>query len=214
MSTLDDEDVMETDGAQRHYIFALLWAVFTGLVFFVWVAVPVINSQFVYGYPRIASLPGPNTFVDTRSTAYTVFIALLAVNGLLPYLLMTAVQENKVGEWGAVHTAVSGLAVFLNFVVFLFLAVTWFVTCNNGLGVSNTACHDPRYCCANFAINTKALDLCPNNGMCTPDVTISDLSASGPYKAHFWFSLIFLVTAFFHLSVNRRLVVYRALEIS
>jgi len=123
-----------TDGKQRHFIFALLMAIFTALIFFIWVAIPVVNTQLVYGYPRIASLPGPNTFVDTRSTVFTVFIALLAINGLLPYLLMTAIQENKVGEWGAVHVFVSGLSVFINFVVFLFLAVTWFATCNNGLG--------------------------------------------------------------------------------
>ena len=78
----------------------------------------------------------------------------------------------------------------------------------------NTACHDPRYCCANFAVNLNALDLCPNNGMCTPDVVISQLSASGAWKGHFWFSLIFLVTAWVHIAINRRLVVYKALEIS
>lgn len=130
--TSDDND--EVGGSQRHFIFAVLMAIVTGLVFFVWVTIPVINSQFVYGYPRIASLPGPNTFVDTRTTVFTIFIGFLSINGLLPYLLMTAVQENKVGEWGAVHVFVSGLAVFINFVVFLFLGVTWIFTCNNGLG--------------------------------------------------------------------------------
>lgn len=211
---MEDSQEDPQNGSQRHYIFALLLAIITALVFFVWVAIPVIDTQLVYGYPRIASSPGPNTFVDTRSTVFTVFIALLAVNGLLPFLLMTAIQENKVGEWGAVHVFVSGLAVFINFVVFLFLAVTWFATCNNGWGVTNTACHDPRYCCANFAINLQALALCPNSGMCTPDVITSELSASGSYKGHFAFSLIFLVTSWVNIAVNRRLVVYGALETS
>lgn len=213
MSTLDEDELSETNGSQRHFIFGLIMAIVTALVFFIWVAIPVLNSQFVYGYPRIASLPGPNAFVDTRSTVFTVFIGLLAINGLLPYLLITALQENKIGEFGAVHVFVSGLSVFINFIVFLFLAVTWFISCNNGLGVTNTACHDPRYCCSNFAVNSAAMDLCPNNGMCTPDVVFRDLSASGPYQAHFWFSLIFLVTAWLHIAVNRRLVVYRALEV-
>lgn len=208
---------MDTDndrpGMQRHYIFGLLAALVTAIIFFIWVAVPVINSQFVYGYPRIASIPGPNTFVNTRSTAYTVAIALLAINGLLPFLLMTAIQENKVGEWGAMHTFISAAAVFINVGVFLFLAFTWFAMCNNGLGVANTSCQDPRYCCANYAINLRARDLCPNNGICTPDVASTELSISGAYLAHFWFSLIFIFTSWGHIAVNKRLVVYGVLQV-
>ena len=207
----DDDDMGGGGGSQKHHIVAMLAAMITALIFFVWVAVPVLNSQFVYGYPRIASLPGPNTFVDTRTTVFTIAIGLMAINGLLPYLLMTAVQENKVGEWGGIHVLFSGLAVFINVVVFLFLAITWCITCNNGLGISNTACQDPRYCCANFAINTKALLLCPNNGICTPDVSVSELGASNPYKGHFGFSLIFLFTAGAHLYINKRLTIYGVL---
>ena len=108
------------DGMQRHYTFALLASIITALIFFVWVTIPVLNSQFIYGYPRIAtSSPGPGTFVDTRTKIYTIFIGLLAINGILPYLLMTAIQENTTGEWGAVHIFFSGVSVFVNFAVFL-----------------------------------------------------------------------------------------------
>ena len=206
---------MGDNGMQRHYTFGLLAALITGIIFFVWVTIPVLNSQFIYGYPRIAtSNPGPGKPVNTRSAVYTIFIGLLALNGILPYLLMTAIQENEAGEWGAIHVFFSGLCVFVNFAVFLFLAFTWCAFCNNGLGILNTACQDPRYCCANFAANAQALEICPNNGLCSPDVSAADLSISGPYYAHFWFSLIFLVTSWVHIAINKRLVVYQVLGVN
>lgn len=206
---------MSENGMQRHYIFGLLAAVITGLIFFIWVAIPVLNSQFVYGYPRIAtSSPGPGALVNTRTSVYTIFIGLLAINGILPYLLMTAIQENDVGEWGAIHVFFSGVCVFVNFAVLLFLAFTWCAFCNNSLGITNTACQDPRYCCVNFAANSQALKICPNNGMCHPDVTSDELSISGPYAGHFWFSLIFLGTSWAHIAINKRLVVYGALNVN
>ena len=197
---------------QRHYALALVFALLTQILFFVWLAVPALNSQYVYGYPRIGSNPGPGTFVDTRTSVFAIVVGLLIINVLPPILLMTAVQLNDVSEIGAIHSIISGTCVFINIGVFLFVGITWFATCNNGLGIWNTACHDPRYCCPNYAINPSALLLCPNNAGCYPRVEYRDLTASGAYKGHFWFSLVFALTAWWHVATNQRLVIYGVLQ--
>lgn len=201
------------DGKSRHHVFALLAALVTGLIFFVWVSIFVVNTQYVHGYPRIHANPGPNDFVSTRGTVYTVFIALLFFNGMLPYLLITAVTDEKVGELGALHSAVSALCVFIDFVVLLGLLVFAGFWCNNGIGLRNTPCNDPRACCALFGESVFARMLCPNSNICTPDVTRLELGVSGIYWGHVAFAAIFLVTAYVHLGVNRRLVVYGVLEL-
>lgn len=197
---------------QRHYASALLAALITQIIFFIWLAVPVANTQLAFGYPRIGSIPGPGVFVDHRITVYTVFVGLLLLNGLLPFLLMTAVQQNDVSELGALHSFISAVLVIMNTIIFLFIGITWFVTCNNGMGSGNTACHDPRYCCANYALNSDTRELCPNNAGCSPAVESRNLVASSAWKGHFVFSAVFALTAWGHLAVNRRLAVYGVLE--
>lgn len=187
----------------RHYVGGCLFVLFSSLVFLYWVCVPLNDTQFTYGYPRLATPPSPNGFKTSRYGWDWWLIWVLTLNGLLPILLAFSLMKSNYKEFSKIHIFLAAIWTFGNLVLFFWLWIRSCFNCNTGYSFYNSACNDPRWCCKYFGATPDAAEWCPNTTPCVPDVT--DLAITPQYFQHWLFSMFFALLSLFHVFVNKSL---------
>jgi hypothetical protein len=197
--------IVKRSAKNRHLITGVLFVWFQALLFFYWSGFPLLNTVFVYGYPRFGTPPSPNFFKQNRYGLDWIFISSMIGNGLLPMLLMWALLEHKTQELARIWTYVAIGMAFLNFACILFFLVRWGIWCNTSWSQSSV-CNDYRWCCVNYASTSgDAVQWCSNTTPCTPTVTSSDLRTNGEYTQHLIFAAGFFVMALANLGLAHNL---------
>lgn len=165
-----------------------------------WVALPLLNTLYVYGYPLIHIAPSPGSFVSTLYSYQWVMILFMTFN-IFPGLLLMFVMLTKKGftffYWTTVIVMTLTLITTLVFCgMFIFDCnwpnyswLSWLQWLRNLLGslpIGESLCNDYKWCCKHFA---EAPSLCANVTPCIPEVT--NLNASGEFVQHIIFSIWF-----------------------
>lgn len=197
----------------RAFYMATLFVFFTGAFYLVWLSIWAVNTTFYEGYPQLGTklpsdlLPNgkPSPPLSTRYIRwYWWAVYLLAWNGLAPMLLAMALTHNRVREWAQAHQFVCFWLMILNAVVLIILTVFWIGHTNNGFSGAATAANDYRWCCVFWPS-----EWCPNNAPCTfnPAAIIgsADLSRNSEITAHWAFSIIFGLLAFWNIKYAQNL---------
>ena len=184
---------------------AVLFAVLSIALLFVWVGIVVLKLNFTHGYPNLAAPPGPGPFASTRYQVAWWFIAIAMLNLLLPYLFLWGAMDDESALGPALHLAFSSVVTIVSFVAFVALGIIWLFYCNVSWS-GGSVCNDERYCCVYFA---EYINLCPNTIPC-PDgpMTRAQLSANPNFVATFVLMGVFVVVGIFHVVLNGRMRKY------
>ena len=191
------EEVLYIPG--RTFISATCFLFATGALFFWWLAMPLINTQYFAGYPQLGSaLPGAYRSSLYEWNWWAMF--MITWNALVPMSFAMALTHNRLKEWANLHKVISLLAMLVNLVAFVMLLVEWIGFCDNGISGGHTNCNNYEYCCYFFGT-----DWCPNNAACVFPVSLGDLTRNFEASASWYMTIAFGVVAYLNLLYNETL---------
>lgn len=141
---------------------------------FLWLAIPVLNTRHIYGFPNVSNPNIPGPLVDTRFGIVWWLVWLIGLQAVLPFLVVTGMIYPKVAR------LIRGASIVL-FVLYAVLVIAWVIIslgyCNASVTSGNMVCNDVLYCCVYNCEN------CPVGG-CTPSVTARELQSSTEWGWH------------------------------
>lgn len=189
----------------RHWAGATAFCLFSAVVYFLWMVVPFLNTQYTDGIPQLGiPLPANQTqkYLSARYGWDWVHVLLLAFNALLPMTLAWAMTNNRIEAYSRLHRWLSMLFLIINLWVLAVLSWRWFWTCNNSYSGMQSACNDYRWCCVYFPS-----EWCPNVNVCGYDVpadmTSGQLARNAEMTYHWIAGFVFFIMAAWHTSINR-----------
>lgn len=200
-STENDERI-----PSRAFYTATLFVFFTGGVYFVWLSIWGINTVFYEGYPQLGTmLPGQLLSSRYNANVYWWMILLLSWNGLAPMILAMALTYNRIREWGQAHQFVCIWLIVLNIIVLGTLTFLWIGWTNTAYSGYATSGNDYRWCCVFWPS-----EWCPNNAACVFSSPLSldsssQLARNEEMTAHWAFTFVFLLLAFWNLQFSENL---------
>jgi len=170
-------------------------------LFLYWVAVPLLNTVYILGYPLIAIPPGPGDF---KSTLYgyqwwMLWLLILNIIPIILFLIALLARKNAFTPW--LHYWVTFIVLLTTLIAAVSLGMIWIFDCNY-FYTGGSICNDYRWCCEFFA---SAPDICPNVAPCP---TSPNLSANGEFIQHFIFAIVFLFFGGVHIWLNWRMKKY------
>lgn len=169
--------------------------------YFYWASIVLNHTYFAHGYQRFGTPPSPGAFLSARYGFDWWTIWLLSLNVLPPMMLCFALTNNKIETYTILHRWLAIMAIVVCIWCFVNLTWRWLLACNSAYSGSSSSCNDYRWCCVYFPS-----DWCPNNAMCTPDVTSSELGRNPENFQHWLFTFVFFVLAIWNYSINGDLI--------
>ena len=171
-NTEDDSEI-----TKRIRVISYSMVILNLILFIIWAAFPLLNT--------IHNVPNSISF-------WLLFI--VSLNGLLPYLLLSALSIPSQIYRTDIHTVVSWALLILNVLCAIAFTIIM-LTLTNTTASGSLSFNDPRWDCA-FTV------------ICNPSVQISELTIPPELIAHLAFSIIFAVIAMLNLGINRLIRVY------
>lgn len=187
----------------RRFVTAYLFIFFHSGFLYYWRAWPLANTIFVNG---IVQLGTSAEWVSARYGWDWWCVWLLGLNTLLPLTLAWAVTNNRIEEWTRLHGWIARMSIYVNLAVFIILTVRWPLFHNTPFSGGSPGNHDG-WCCYFFPS-----PWCPNNSVCSPDVSLGDLVRSDPMTQHWAFSLVFFLLGVWNRDVNTDFRDFRVLN--
>ena len=184
------------DSKREGLLLGTIFVIINFGVFLYWVAVPLLNTLYINGYPRFAIPPSPNSFESTLY-GYQWWMVWLLVLNVFPiglFVIAMTTNNNFFAPW--LHDWTAVIVIILSLIVTLVFGGVWIFNCNWGYS-GESLCADYRWCCVFYAM---APTLCGNTTPCTADLTINS-----EFLQHFIFSIVFWVFAGIQIWLNRRL---------
>jgi hypothetical protein len=215
MNDTDDSDaapvdpaVAQSQAAVRELVYGCVaFAWFAGLLLVFWVGIPVLNTQFINGYPRMGIPPMPGPFLSTLYSFSWWVVWLIGLTALLPAFLLIALMDMSKGLRADLHWMLSVVCAALN--LFCFVALIFGIGCfycNNTFS-GGSICNSPLYCCVFYASNPQ---LCPNTANCDPNYTLFDIGQDYFFYLNWVMALVLFFVSMIMITLNTSLRRYGA----
>lgn len=171
------------------------------ILFIYWCAFPLLDTQFLFGYPTLGVPPGPGDFVNYRYPYWQWWFVWFMIANIFPPLIFLgtllfeepSILVTGVHFWSSIIIGVITSACFI-----VFLGILIF-DCNYGWSGASL-CNSNLWCCIYFA---GSYDICGNVTPCPGNV---NLYPNGQFVQHLVFSLLFAAGGYMMVYVNERFV--------
>lgn len=178
-------------------------AIVSLILFAYWAAFPLLDTQFIYGYPTMGVPPGPGIFQSYRYTFWQWWFVWFLLTNLGPPLILIGILSFEYQNiyltaahfWANMFTGIITSASFFAFLVILIF------DCNYGWS-GGSICNSHLWCCSYFS---GSYDICGN---VTPCPSNPNLYPSAEFIQHLVISLIFAAIAYGNLWLNDKLKKY------
>lgn len=192
----------EKEGLRLAYVFIVV----SLCIFAYWAAFPLLDTQFIYGYPTMGVPPGPGDFQSYRYSYWQWwFVWLLITNFGPPLILISALAGSRSIYWSFAHfwgNIFTGIITSACFFVFLGILIG---DCNYSWS-GGSICNSDLWCCWFFP---GSYDICGN---VTPCPSNPSLYPNPQFIQHLVISLILAFIAYANLWLNERLTRYKVFQ--
>ena len=185
-------------------IVTLVWSLLGCILWYGWAGFILLNVNIPCGYNSMRLPPSPGPYYCSRYGFQWGLFYFMWYNWVPCILLVLGVVLVKSRTILSIHFLVNVVIIFGNLVCFFCLLGIMWGWCNN-FASFGSPCNAPVNCCVNGA-SSFALGWCNTPGVCTPQVSFSQLSASDPFYLSWLWTVFFILYSFFSFGLNTLLL--------